>query len=519
MELIRKNIHIDRVKCRAGTQVALEDDINITDARPDVYQLVQEQGEIVIEELRSSQDHVRVKGFLKFTVLYLSDDDVRRPSSMEGNLPFDEQIYMEGVAPTDGVAVKKELEDLSVGIINSRKLSVQALISLSLHVEELYDEEAAVELSGEEPVELKRKVIDLAGLAIQKKDIFRIREEIALPSGHPNIFEIFWMTCGLSDVQFRPSDGRIAVQGQVQLFFLYEGEGEGRPVAWHEASIPFSGVLDCQGLRETMVDDIACTIGHKEIEVKADADGEERVIGLELVLDLDMKIYEEEQTEILSDVYGVTKEIGVVTGTAKLKNLLMKNTGRTRLSGHFKVAEGMPAIQQICHSGCMVQLAEVRIVEEGLRITGAAVVESLYMTQDPELPYSSFEGTIPFSYVLEIPGIRESCTWRLETAVCELSVTMTDGEEADVKLVIVFKGIVFDNYEEPMIRDIRVSEPDPEKLGALPGIVAYIAREGESLWDIGKRYYVPVAQIREINELAGDEIQPGEKLLIVKGVS
>ena len=163
MELIRKNIHIDRVKCRAGTQVALEDDINITDIRPDVYQLVQEQGEIVIEELRSSQDHVRVKGFLKFTVLYLSDDDVRRPSSMEGNLPFDEQIYMEGVAPTDGVAVKKELEDLSVGIINSRKLSVQALISLSLHVEELYDEEAAVELSGEEPVELKRKVISASG--------------------------------------------------------------------------------------------------------------------------------------------------------------------------------------------------------------------------------------------------------------------------------------------------------------------------------------------------------------------
>ena len=70
-----------------------------------------------------------------------------------------------------------------------------------------------------------------------------------------------------------------------------------------------------------------------------------------------------------------------------------------------------------------------------------------------------------------------------------------------------------------MIRDIRVSDPDPEKLGSLPGIVAYIVREGDSLWDIGKRYYVPVSQIREINELAGDEIQPGEKLLIVKGVS
>ena len=141
MELIRKNIHIDRTKCKAGTQIAMEDDINITDSRPDVYQLVQEQGEIILDEIR-------------FTVLYLSDDDVRRPASMEGSLPFEEQVYMEGVAPTDGISVKKELEDLSVGMINSRKLSVQALVSLNLYVEERYDEEAAVELAGSEPVEV-----------------------------------------------------------------------------------------------------------------------------------------------------------------------------------------------------------------------------------------------------------------------------------------------------------------------------------------------------------------------------
>ena len=35
------------------------------------------------------------------------------PASMEGSIPFDEQIYMEGVVPTDSVSVKKDLEDLS----------------------------------------------------------------------------------------------------------------------------------------------------------------------------------------------------------------------------------------------------------------------------------------------------------------------------------------------------------------------------------------------------------------------
>ena len=479
MELIKKNIHMDRIKCKASTQITMEDDINITDSRPDVYQLIEEQGEVVIDEIRAVQDHVYIKGKLEFCVLYLSDDDVRRPASMEGSIPFDEQIYMEGVVPTDSVSVKKDLEDLSVGMINSRKLSVQALIRLGLYVEELYDEEAAVELSSNEPVEFRQKTINLASLAIQKKDIFRIREEMELPNGYPNIFDIFWQTCKLGETQFRLSEGKLSIQGEVQLFFLYEGEGENRPVMWYEAKIPFSGVLDCQ----------------------------------------DMKIYEEEQTEILSDIYGVTREMEAVAGVGKLKQLLMKNMGKTKISGRFKVAAGLPKMQQLCHSECDIQMAETKIVDEGLRITGAAAVKSLYGTGDPEVPYDSIAGTIPFSYVLEIPGISPECTYKLDSVPEDLSVTMIDADEVEVKAVLDFHGIVFSHYEEPMIQDVKVTDLDPDKLSSLPGIVAYIAREGDSLWNIGKKYYVPVSQIKDINELTSDEIHPGDKLLIVKGIS
>ena len=100
------------------------------------------------------------------------------------------------------------------------------------------------ELSSAEPVEFRQKTINLASLAIQKKDIFRIREEMELPGGYPNIFEIFWQNCRLGETEFRISEGKLSLQGEIQLFFLYEGEGENRPVMWYEAVIPFSGVLD-----------------------------------------------------------------------------------------------------------------------------------------------------------------------------------------------------------------------------------------------------------------------------------
>ena len=54
--------------------------------------------------------------------------------------------------PTDSVSIKKDLEDPSVGMINSRKAEPYShLIRLGLYVEELYDEEAAVSWSSAKP--------------------------------------------------------------------------------------------------------------------------------------------------------------------------------------------------------------------------------------------------------------------------------------------------------------------------------------------------------------------------------
>ena len=45
----------------------------------------------------------------------------------------------------------------------------------------------------------------------------------------------------------------------------------------------------------------------------------------------------------------------------------------------------------------------------------------------------------------------------------------------------------------------------------------YLAGEGETLWDICKKYDVPMDGMREMNNLTQDEIRPGDQLLIVKG--
>ena len=517
MDLVKRTIHMDQVKCSANAQMTIEDDINITDSRPDVYQLVTEQGNVDVEEMRAVEDHVRIKGTLKVQVLYIADEEIHRPACMEGSLPFEEQVYLNGVSSSDSVTVRAMLEDLSVGMINSRKLSVQALVDLNLSVEKVEEIEAAVGIDGEETVEMKTAPLQALDLVIAKKDIFRVRQDLELPGGMPNVFHLLWQTCSLKEMSCRAQDEKLALEGEISLFILYEGEGEERPDVWYEASVPVRGAVECQGMREGMLENIRFGIGHQELEVKADADGEERKISLDLVLDLDMKLYEEIRVETISDLYGVDREIEAVRQPGCCKQLLTKNTGKTKVSGRFSVGTGLPKMQQICGSFGEIQMGAVEPCPEGLKLTGAISVRALYTTQDPDLPFYCLKDSLPFSYIMEVPQARQDCRYEIEPALEQLTISMLDAEEADGKAMLSFQGMVCEVHEEPMVTSVNVSDLDPEKLSALPGIVAYIVKDGDSLWSIGKKYYVPVARMKEMNDLTSEEVKAGDKILVVKG--
>ena len=51
MELIKKNIHMDRVKAQAVSQITLEEDINIPDQKPDVSSLCFDRATVTVDEV------------------------------------------------------------------------------------------------------------------------------------------------------------------------------------------------------------------------------------------------------------------------------------------------------------------------------------------------------------------------------------------------------------------------------------------------------------------------------------
>lgn len=518
MELVKKKIHMDRIASKAGTQMVLEEDVNISDNRPDASHLIAVKGDVAIDEIRVSDDRVNLKGRLQVQMLYLTEEE-GMCASMEAALPFEEKINMEGVHNGDSVLPSYVIEDLTVGLINSRKLSVQAMVSFALELEEKMEQEAAVDIYHEEPVEYRKQVYPLLQIAVNKKDIFRIKEEMELPSNLPNIFQIIWHSITLCNVEFKALDEKIALQGEMKAFFLYEGEGDNDKTLWYENTVPFSGMIECHGCRENMVPDIHFTTSQCSVESKPDFDGEERVFSVENVLDMEIRLYEEENLEVLSDIYGVAKEIEAVTTEVSLKRLLLRNSGKCKIAEHAKIQNTEMHMYQLVHSEGEIQIEEQSIVDGGVAITGMLHVTTIYLCTNGQNTLYATKSSLPFQYVIDVPDIEPFSTYHIRWNLEQLAVAMLDSDELDIKAVLNFDALVFTTKKTNLITDIKVDDLDMNKISELPGIVIYIAGAGDTLWDIGKKYYVPIAQLKEVNELTSEEIKAGDKILVVKGVS
>lgn len=516
MELKKEDIQMLRVKSKATSQVTFDTDYNVPDVKPDIARMIQNKGDVTIEEVRLNDGHAFFKGNLKVDLLYVGEEE-GKVYSLSAKLPLEENLNLEGIITGDKMCLKWEIEDLSVHTIHSRKLNIKAIVTFFAVVDELAGVRLPVAME-EDGISVKKKKMRLMSLAVHKKDTMRIKEEITLASNKPNIAELLWHTAEIRGLDLRPEDNMVRAKGELFVFALYIGDDENNPLQWVEYSIPFQGEVECSGSTQEMISNIDTAVIQHGIEIKPDSDGEERILMVDVVLELNMKLYREEEHDLILDVYTPAKECIPHGRQEVLESLLVRNYSKCRVSDRIEVKETQGKILQICHSQGKIKLDKTRVVENGILAEGIVHMKVLYIVGNDNMPFYSMEAMVPFTHVVEARGITEDCIYYLKTELEQLSTTMVDSNEIEVKATVGLNALVVKCETEMVIDKVEEKPLDMKKIQAMPGILVYMVKPEDTLWDIAKRFYTTVEEICQLNEIEETALKPYQPLLLVKKV-
>ena len=513
MEFDKKYFTVYRQGKEMADQFYLDEDFNVPDMKRDVQRIILSEGKIHIEDMKRVENYVRVTGELIFKVLYVTDEGETKITSLDGKIPFEEMVYTDE-EPLENIFVKCINTDLTVNVIHSRKLNIKAVVDMKLSSDGQQEEEILTDAS--DTISLYKKYTEHPVLRLYtiKKDTYRIKEEITIGGTKETIGALLWSDAVNRRLDTRIGSDEVILQGELLFFGFYESM-DGK-VDWIEQTVPYQGKISCYGVQDHMYHQIYPDIRDISIDVRMDEDGEMRIIGVEATLEVRVIIYEEEKMKILEDIYSLEKKCGPVRKEKNFEKLLMQNHSKCKIVERLSLPEIKDDILQICHSSARIQIDQTEIQEKGLFIEGILHVNFMYVKPDDVIPFDVWQGMVPFSYLLESNETDEAMSYDLLGTVEQLSIGLLGSEEVEIKAVLAIRSFLKSPVNFSDITDISYLPNDLKEQENAAGIIGYIVKDGDKLWDLAKKYNTTMESIMEVNNLEHPELKCGQKMLIFK---
>ena len=559
MEFEKQLLKMPQKKGSAFTQMTLEDDFIIPDVKPDVLKVIHTKGVLEFDVPKVSNHSVWVNGRMHFTVLYRSEDTQWKVDAASGSIPFQEKLSMDDVDETDEVRLKGNIEDISASLINSRKIAIRALVDVEAGAENVRWEEVVTGIreSGRDgadgseqedaPVweprkkqghtdgameregsgngnagaaaefEYKSSERELLGLKFTQKDLLRIRKDLPIGQGMPNILDLVYYDVTFMGLHATARDHAIEVAGEAGVCAFYRGQGE-EELSVFSAVVPLEETVDSRELTAADICWIDVEPEETELEIQEDYDGEQRVLALECAVGITMHAWEEQSIPVLEDVYSPGCELVVQSQPASCERLLIENQTKVRLAEQLVLEAGQERMLSIsCAEGKMV-IEHIAQTEAGLLVTGMLTVHLLYLSNDDFQPIGSARGFLPLGQLIEIPQAQGRIRYELRPGVEQLAVSLMDSSTYEVKAAVTLEAIVFEEVVFDKLVDVEQRPLDMDALQNQPGLVGHKVRQGEDLWSIAKKYHTTESRIMEINHFTDKNIKPGQKIVVVKEI-
>lgn len=519
LELVKEAVRLNQPIGEDLTQTIVENDIIVPDIKPDIARILLMDGDAYIDSVEAASDKLLIGGTVRYKILYISDDPEQPLKSINTTTGFQYPMDIPNTRQGMQCRVKCNIEHMEYEILNSRKVNVKAIVSLSGRVTSQLEQYIAQDFEGVEGVQVLRSTVGVNSYIGDSDTGCPIRETLEIPSGKPTILEVLRSDVKITGKDFKLNDNKIIAKGDLNVSTLYIGDDEVRSIQFMEHEIPFSHFIDLPGIDETSYCNVEFDIGEMSFEAVEDADGELRQLKGEVLLNVYAECFGKKEIDLVEDAYSPYSRISLEKEQMKMEELVAENKSQATLKETVEIDENSPDISEIFNVLGKLSLSESDITDDRVVLEGVVGCNILYLADNDEQPVFCINREIPFKQTLDLKGVRAGMGLDVEMNIEHCSYSIVSAKEAEVRFVIGLLTRVSNQVTVPVVARAFEQPLEDMKIAEQPSITIYFTQQGDTLWKIAKKYYTTTDEIKRDNDCgSADVLSPGEQILIPRKI-
>lgn len=509
VELIKDVLRIEELRGKEETQALVETEIYLNPSKPGIGKILWTDGLVEILTTKVIRDRLIVSGVVKFKIVYKSEDQENNIYSIDANSDFREEIEILGITEEMSAFIKPNIEYIEESILDERKLSLKALVSMTAKVEEVNTLEIIKDVKGKESLQTLKETIRYKEIYGRETSYAIVKEAFEIGEDNPAIEEILKLTINAFEQETTVVEDRIIVSGLVRAKVIYYGEDR---ISTIEEELPFNHFLEIPGALAESSSELIVEVVEGGYEILENDDGELKVLDIETKLRISGTAYNENEKDLIVDAYSTKEKIVIekedVNLIENIKNITHKENIIKELSnGNIQEIYGLEGHPTIIDS---------RFVDDELIVEGILGLQIIYLEKDTA-EVNTLKEEIPYKFYIPMEGREGDATIDIDINLESIKSTINDDS---LSIVGMIKHKININRNR-LLNVINLIDETGELIDKKnrPSITIYIVQKDDILWDIAKRYNTTLEEIQGANEnINPDNIMPGEKIIIEKKV-
>lgn len=507
MELIQNTINLCRTCTKGVTQAMADGDVIVPDVKPDILKLLQVDADASITDKYIENGRLIICGRVDYKILYVPDSENEKIKSILTSMEFRQAVDSANAQNDSKIILKPTVDRVEFNAVNSRKLRIRTIVHIDYEVCTVETRELCKDIEDSNFEKIHSDVAFENTVDISEHN-FTVKENLEIPSGARSASEILKTDVKIYDTEYKAVTGKVIIKGCAGVCVLYTDDDN--EIGFLEAEIPFTEVLDAEGVSEDTVCDIEYNLLGVMTEANSDTDGDLRMLSLDIDICVIIKGTQMCETTLLSDCYMPHKETRCESEEVAIKVTKERVGTQNTIREIVAFPKNVPEVSGVYNVMTNTVITKSELSKNKIICEGKVEAYILYLTVNTENPIYSFKKDIPFSYMIECKTDTDDVECEIKSEIKHVSYNLTSGGEVEIRCLVSVECMLIKEEKYKNITEVSVSEK--EKDG---GIIIYFAHNGERVWDIAKRYSVPVENLTEHNDIAGDRIEGERKLFIL----